>query len=872
MAIQYLVPVGSRMDPTPLAGRAHFLEHMMSKGSLQYPGYHTFSQEAAKMGAKKNASTGLGLTNYFITTNENSAQKAISLLFSNLAAPEFKTDVLKQELTAVDNEVNVEIPAKPIFALLYSAMDSVEKGHEFSRWDLGTSKILNSMTTTDLKQLYYANYTPEFIKVVISGNFSSGNHSKDIVKKWLQASLKAPSVSNDDGNFVLTEKPLVNAPLPDLVTGKNPLPFIEYGAEDNSSFGIHLLEVQQPREKIDSLALDVLTSYLNTTAPGSLARSLKNKGWIHSLSCDTDFYADKGFFYFIINYTEQGWLHRDEVLKSIYQSISDVKANGIDSYTLEVLKNNTYETLTELFKSAHSSQQAITGIFEANDPDLLKFNFRDALSRISSREIIKAIDYTFVPSKSLNAAIHPSVKSKNINPVFNRPVHKRNGTKLLTELTNILSQPPTDSSQFRPASPVIKTFTSRAEPLQRQSTDWLKHDSTILTVFKEDHSNLEGAFYSSIPLNNVSSFEKHISLALNLSAFVQSISDYLTVLDSRGIYIGLGLSGKGISWEGEGPAEQVKQAYKLVSELYANYKATDVELEKVRLIFISDKESNTSSKFIGSLSLNYAMNHIMNSANNIESIATAEQLTPDKIRRNINKIKISKRPQLFINGDLSPSDLLSFQSSTWNTVRFAFPHASNEEVRMSKPITSKTIQTLPLPEGKALESVGLARILPGPERTNLAEYAAATILGSYLHNAVFTLNRSQKGLGYVHGARASAMGHAKNFIFYGQADSYKKGFETLSGWNEVLETLRTRSVESAIWEQYKGGVLAKLTSKPTTKLEDTKRVGANYRASQSLNFTNELATAVSKISADDIYKIVNKYLARQPLLRIANRL
>jgi insulysin len=65
------VKVGSSLDPRPLYGTAHFLEHMLFMGTSKYPEENEYAQYIQNAGGSNNAYTSLTDTNYhFDCSNE----------------------------------------------------------------------------------------------------------------------------------------------------------------------------------------------------------------------------------------------------------------------------------------------------------------------------------------------------------------------------------------------------------------------------------------------------------------------------------------------------------------------------------------------------------------------------------------------------------------------------------------------------------------------------------------------------------------------------------------------------------------------------------------------------------------------------------
>ena len=63
-SIAFFFTVGSRYEQKPVAGVSHFIEHMLFKGSQQYPTARLISEAIEGVGGVFNASTGKELTSY----------------------------------------------------------------------------------------------------------------------------------------------------------------------------------------------------------------------------------------------------------------------------------------------------------------------------------------------------------------------------------------------------------------------------------------------------------------------------------------------------------------------------------------------------------------------------------------------------------------------------------------------------------------------------------------------------------------------------------------------------------------------------------------------------------------------------------------
>lgn len=104
--IVVLFKVGSRNEPKGYHGIAHFIEHMMFKGSITNPSSREISTQITKYGGKINAFTSYDTTGYYITINSKYLEKALQILTSMLYESCFRQNDIRDEKLIVINENN----------------------------------------------------------------------------------------------------------------------------------------------------------------------------------------------------------------------------------------------------------------------------------------------------------------------------------------------------------------------------------------------------------------------------------------------------------------------------------------------------------------------------------------------------------------------------------------------------------------------------------------------------------------------------------------------------------------------------------------------------------------------------------------------
>src|SRR5919112_2431115 len=96
---------GARTERPEENGMAHFLEHLVFKGGVDYPDYRSVNETAERLGASLNAYTSHDLVAFHITCRAEVAPQAIDLLTDFVGRPRIDQDELDRERGVVIQEI-----------------------------------------------------------------------------------------------------------------------------------------------------------------------------------------------------------------------------------------------------------------------------------------------------------------------------------------------------------------------------------------------------------------------------------------------------------------------------------------------------------------------------------------------------------------------------------------------------------------------------------------------------------------------------------------------------------------------------------------------------------------------------------------------
>jgi insulysin len=98
------VDAGASSDPENIQGVAHFTEHMVLLGSVQYPAESWYKKSVSQAGGVSNASTSMLNTTFRFEVIDEALESILDVLVSLLHRPLFTASASERELNAVDAE------------------------------------------------------------------------------------------------------------------------------------------------------------------------------------------------------------------------------------------------------------------------------------------------------------------------------------------------------------------------------------------------------------------------------------------------------------------------------------------------------------------------------------------------------------------------------------------------------------------------------------------------------------------------------------------------------------------------------------------------------------------------------------------------
>ncbi len=170
--------VGSRHEGYGETGMAHLLEHLMFKGSKNYP---EPTKEFTRRGFKMNGSTWLDRTNYFVSFNavDDNLDWALGWSADAMTNSFIAQKDLDTEMTVVRNEFEMG-ENNPVSVLLKRVQSVLFDWHNYGNSTIGARSDIEHVKIENLQAFYRKYYQPDNAVLMVSGKFDEGETLKKI--------------------------------------------------------------------------------------------------------------------------------------------------------------------------------------------------------------------------------------------------------------------------------------------------------------------------------------------------------------------------------------------------------------------------------------------------------------------------------------------------------------------------------------------------------------------------------------------------------------------------------------------------------------------------------------------------------------------
>ena len=342
ISIDIWCKAGSSFEEIDKNGTAHFLEHMIFKGSNKImPG--EFDNKIESLGGISNASTGYDDVHYHVLVPPLNFKESLALLTNIVVSPKFNTDEFIKEKGVVVDEIKQQND-QPEEKLFNYFLKRVWLNFSYGKSILGTEQCIKNLEIDDLKKFHTKHYTNEKICIAIAGNLS-----EDIYKSFEKSDLSGinKKIINENPKLINPKK---IKPKLKIRTGRELVSF------DNLEFSRIFMAwfIPNVNNQKKIIGLEILASILSVGRNSRLVKILKeDKNLVESVYVDVNAGELGGLFIIEASCENKDIDLVEELINKSIEEISNFRSLTSDELrkATNIVKSNyvfNLETSTQL--------------------------------------------------------------------------------------------------------------------------------------------------------------------------------------------------------------------------------------------------------------------------------------------------------------------------------------------------------------------------------------------------------------------------------------------------------------------------------------------------------------------------------------------
>lgn len=312
VTLSFYIKAGSRFENEKNSGVAHFLEHMVFRGTKKYPTQLDLSKFVEGLGADWNASTSNESIQCYIRAEASSLPSLAEILNEMLFNSLYKEDDIEKERGVIIEEINMyeDVPEHKVAMLIDELM---WPEHPLGRNIAGSKSTVSSFTKEDLVSYKSKFFSANNMVVGVSGNFEEE---------------KVISLLEDTyGNIPDFEVPTYEK-VKDLQTEPQVLINSRKSEQTHMCFGFKTFGRNDSRR----FALTLISMLLGGGISSRLYQNIVAElGLAYYINAFAQFYMDVGAFHISAGINTNSYrLAISEIIKELKKFIHDVDASEVE--------------------------------------------------------------------------------------------------------------------------------------------------------------------------------------------------------------------------------------------------------------------------------------------------------------------------------------------------------------------------------------------------------------------------------------------------------------------------------------------------------------------------------------------------------------
>jgi zinc protease len=351
--------VGSAIEADQINGMAHFLEHMVFKGTPHLQAGE-FERQVEQRGAVTNAATSQDYTHYYITTAPQDFAELAPLQVEVVMNASISDDSFERERQVVLEEIRRSQDNAQRRSFRHGSEVSFDR-LPYRRPVLGPAEVIETLTAQQMRDFHARWYQPQSMTAVVVGNLpveqlldiversfaQAGDHKRE--RSQIQSDARNPLSDNSCLNLGSpitneTELPsfLLDSATLDLIPESPFSEIVRRDLVDDTLQQARLMMIWRVpglNNLSETYALDVLASILGRGRTSRLVRDLREeRGLVSSISASNVTYQQQGAFYISAQLPD---VHLATVEQAIMEHVRTIQTELISEFEIAKVRTRT---------------------------------------------------------------------------------------------------------------------------------------------------------------------------------------------------------------------------------------------------------------------------------------------------------------------------------------------------------------------------------------------------------------------------------------------------------------------------------------------------------------------------------------------------
>ncbi|MEM1085116.1 MAG: pitrilysin family protein [Verrucomicrobiota bacterium] len=382
-AVSIHIPAGSRNDPPDEAGLAHFVEHMVFKGTESRTA-RQISIDTENVGASLNASTSEDETVYEASGDASTLPLLAEVLCDMVWRPTFPEEEIGLERDVIAEEIVMyhESPTDHIDDLISKALWSP---HPLGTPITGSLESIKRIDRESLMRFAEHHHRREDVVISVAGPFK-----EEEVRRVFEPLLPATTSAVETERYAT---PLQARPP-------------EVDERDTQQVQLALAFATFGRRDHRRHALRLLGMILGEGASSRLFQELReNRGLCYQVSCDVGLLEDTGSLEIHAGLDPAS---RDEALSCIRAQLADLADQGPTDGELARAKRLSASHSRAEMENTSSHAQWVGDCLLHHDQVILPSEALDTIAAVTREEVLQVANDLFRPENEAMAEIRPA--------------------------------------------------------------------------------------------------------------------------------------------------------------------------------------------------------------------------------------------------------------------------------------------------------------------------------------------------------------------------------------------------------------------------------------------------------------------------------